>query len=123
MSNANDLFDAIVKNPDDDAPRFAYADWLAQNGDPDRAEFIRLQIALENARSGDKRDKLFTLSEELLTKNRAAWLAPLRPILRPIFGPNRTLLDLIDRWVFKAIPRRSWEKVVEFRRGFVEQAW
>jgi uncharacterized protein (TIGR02996 family) len=35
---------AICGAPDDDAPRLVYADWLHENGDPDRAEFIRLQV-------------------------------------------------------------------------------
>jgi len=34
---------AIASNPDDDLPRLVYADWLDENGDPARAEFIRLQ--------------------------------------------------------------------------------
>jgi uncharacterized protein (TIGR02996 family) len=35
---------AILDNPDDDAVRLVYADWLEEQGNPDRAEFIRLQI-------------------------------------------------------------------------------
>lgn len=38
---------AIVAAPDDDTPRLVFADWLDENGDPDRAEFIRLQTALD----------------------------------------------------------------------------
>jgi uncharacterized protein (TIGR02996 family) len=37
---------AICENPADDAPRLVYADWLDEHGQPDRAEFIRLQIRL-----------------------------------------------------------------------------
>ncbi len=37
---------AILANPDDDAPRLIYADWLDEQGDADRAEFIRLQIRM-----------------------------------------------------------------------------
>jgi uncharacterized protein (TIGR02996 family) len=35
----------IIEHPDD-TPRLICADWLEEHGDPDRAEFIRLQIAL-----------------------------------------------------------------------------
>jgi uncharacterized protein (TIGR02996 family) len=35
---------AILDAPDDDAPRLIYADWLDEQGESDRAEFIRLQI-------------------------------------------------------------------------------
>ena len=36
----------IIAHPDDDAPRLIYADWLEENGQPERGEFIRLQIKL-----------------------------------------------------------------------------
>jgi uncharacterized protein (TIGR02996 family) len=34
---------AILESSDDDTPRLAYADWLEEHGDPDRAEFIHMQ--------------------------------------------------------------------------------
>lgn len=40
------LHRAICADPDDDLPRLALADWLDENGDPARAEFIRTQIDL-----------------------------------------------------------------------------
>src|SRR5215471_8366549 len=36
----------ILEHPDDDAPRLVFADWLDENGDPERAEFIRLHVQL-----------------------------------------------------------------------------
>jgi len=36
----------IIDNPDDDVPRRIYADWLEDNGQPERAEFIRLVLDL-----------------------------------------------------------------------------
>jgi uncharacterized protein (TIGR02996 family) len=50
MNTGEALLHACLDNPDDDTPRLVYADWLQENGDPDRAEFIRLQI--EIARQG-----------------------------------------------------------------------
>jgi len=35
---------AILADPDDDTHRLVYADWLEENGQPERAEFIRLQV-------------------------------------------------------------------------------
>ncbi len=35
---------AIHADPDDDMWRLVFADWLEENGEPDRAEFIRLQV-------------------------------------------------------------------------------
>jgi uncharacterized protein (TIGR02996 family) len=46
MSDETALLDAIRAAPDDDAPRLVYADWLEENGQPERAEFIRVQCAL-----------------------------------------------------------------------------
>jgi uncharacterized protein (TIGR02996 family) len=37
------LFRAICEQPWEDTPRLVYADWLEENGQPERAEFIRLQ--------------------------------------------------------------------------------
>lgn len=39
------LLDAIFDAPDDDTPRLVYADWLTEHGQPNYAEFIRLQCA------------------------------------------------------------------------------
>ena len=44
MTEEDGLLQGIVANPEDDAPRLVYADWLDERGDADRAAFIRLQI-------------------------------------------------------------------------------
>lgn len=41
-----DFMAAILANPDDDAPRLIYADWLEEQGDSDRSEFIKVQCEL-----------------------------------------------------------------------------
>ncbi len=53
MEQEEQLLRAIVENPDDDAVRLVYADWLEENAEASsmpsplaRAEFIRLQIEL-----------------------------------------------------------------------------
>lgn len=40
------LLAAIIAEPADDNVRLVYADWLDENDQPERAEFIRLQVAL-----------------------------------------------------------------------------
>src|SRR5262245_15618763 len=40
----------IVANPDDDAPRLVFADWFQDNGDSDRADFIRAHVELARPR-------------------------------------------------------------------------
>ena len=44
---------ALVAHPDEDTPRLAYADWLDENGDPDRAAFIRTQCRLADLPPND----------------------------------------------------------------------
>lgn len=48
MTEREALLRAVCDSPTDDTPRLIYADWLEENGDPERAEFIRLQC--ENIR-------------------------------------------------------------------------
>jgi uncharacterized protein (TIGR02996 family) len=73
MSDGDALLAAILAHPDEDTPRLVYADWLDENGQPDRAEFIRLQCA--NARRDDEaaEERAFQLEE----RNRGKWLAGL----------------------------------------------
>jgi uncharacterized protein (TIGR02996 family) len=43
----------ILASPEDDAPRMAFADWLQENGDPERGEFIVIQLDRDRrARTG-----------------------------------------------------------------------
>jgi uncharacterized protein (TIGR02996 family) len=46
MNDHKAFLDVIIANPQDDVVRLVYADWLEENGEPERAEFIRLQIKL-----------------------------------------------------------------------------
>src|SRR4051812_25885328 len=69
---------AIIDNPDDDLPRLVYADWLDEHGDPDRAEFIRLQCAMARPpMTKAEFEQRFGRSDELLAANRERWLGPL----------------------------------------------
>lgn len=65
---------AICQAPDDDAPRLVFADWLDENGDPDRAEFIRLQVQL--ARHPDAAGMAVRCEQLFLVKSRR-WIADL----------------------------------------------
>ncbi len=46
MSTLDALRQAVLASPDDDLPRLVFADYLEENGDADRAAFIRAQIEL-----------------------------------------------------------------------------
>lgn len=46
MTDGEALLKAILAHPEEDTPRLVYADWLQENGQEERAEFIRLQIKI-----------------------------------------------------------------------------
>ncbi|MCE9561217.1 MAG: TIGR02996 domain-containing protein [Planctomycetes bacterium] len=83
MTDARALLNAITLNPDDDTIRLVYADWLEEHDDPERAEFIRIQITL--ARHSDGLGELLAADvarmesreQELLNKNTRRWLQSL----------------------------------------------
>ncbi len=43
MTEREALLAAVCENPDEDTPRLVFADWLQENGEEERAEFIRFQ--------------------------------------------------------------------------------
>ena len=43
-NKAKSFLEDILAHPDDDTPRLIFADWLDEQGDSARAEFIRVQI-------------------------------------------------------------------------------
>lgn len=44
MSDRAALVAAIAAGQNDDLPKLVFADWLEENGEPDRAEFVRLSV-------------------------------------------------------------------------------
>jgi uncharacterized protein (TIGR02996 family) len=49
MTDGDALRRAVIANRDDDTPRLIYADWLDENGQSDRATFIRAQVEAARA--------------------------------------------------------------------------
>lgn len=52
MSEREAFLRAIIDDPTDDGVRLVFADWLDEQGENDRAELIRVQIAIAQARIG-----------------------------------------------------------------------
>jgi uncharacterized protein (TIGR02996 family) len=46
MTDREALLRAVCESPDDDLPRLVFADWLEEHDEPERAEFIRVQVEL-----------------------------------------------------------------------------
>jgi uncharacterized protein (TIGR02996 family) len=79
MTDGDALRRAVIESPDEDTPRLIYADWLEENGQPERAAFIRAQIEAASAeRFGPQARAAAPRAEELLKKHRAAWTAHIR---------------------------------------------
>ena len=66
MTHDDAFLQAILESPDDHTPRLVYADWLDKHGDPDRAEFIRLQVALAALPPDDLRQQQMGDRERML---------------------------------------------------------
>jgi uncharacterized protein (TIGR02996 family) len=63
-------------NPEDDTPRLVLADWLEDHGDPDRAQFIRVQCRLARLPEDDPEwSSLADQESELSQRCHGAWLA------------------------------------------------
>src|SRR5690349_5354630 len=77
-SEAADLLAAVLADPEDDAPRLVYADWLDENGQPERAAFIRLQVEAARLPGFDPcRDVLGRRAVRLFDRHGADWVAEL----------------------------------------------
>ncbi|HTK75917.1 MAG TPA: TIGR02996 domain-containing protein [Gemmataceae bacterium] len=109
MTDADAFLANIIADPDADAPRLVYADWLDDRGDGDRAEFIRVQCGLAKV-DENNRDihPLASRERELLEKHQQEWLRPLRDLAYP---EGRGWLG---RWRTKVV------FAAVFRRGFPE---
>ena len=79
---------ALFANPDDLTTHMAYADWLAENGDP-RGEFIQIQLGLEDTgQSAENRKALMLRETALLQQHGGQWLGPLAPFLLAAAGDD-----------------------------------
>jgi uncharacterized protein (TIGR02996 family) len=88
------FLEVIIADPDDDGPRLIFADWLEEQGDSDRAEFICVQVERARLPQWDARQVRLRLRErQLLDQHGRKWKDEL-PTIEGI----------------------TWER---FRRGFV----
>jgi uncharacterized protein (TIGR02996 family) len=68
------LLRAVAAEPEDDAVRLVYADWLDEHGQPERAEFIRVQVERARlAEDDDRQAELAAREKELGDARRFRW--------------------------------------------------
>jgi uncharacterized protein (TIGR02996 family) len=126
---------AILENPDDDAPRLVFADWLEERGDP-WGEFIRVHCALahEESQTGQRHPELSARQAALLNEH-PEWVEPLHTLgislVSPSFHFRRGFIEYLDidahlflyrgTEVFRAAPllrRVRLEKAAEHMRAW-----
>jgi uncharacterized protein (TIGR02996 family) len=100
MTDHDALLAAILARPDEDTPRLAFADWLQENDDPDRGEFIRLEVELARTPPSTEEDErrrqlLLNRREELLKLHTHQWLGPFLPHARD-FSFKRGFIYSLD---------------------------
>jgi uncharacterized protein (TIGR02996 family) len=97
MNERETLLAAVVENPDDDAPRLVFADWLDEyGGEDDRAlaEFIRLECAADKLSDSDEQKER---SKSLLETHGVEWFGPVadKSIVRA-FETERGFVTIIE---------------------------
>jgi uncharacterized protein (TIGR02996 family) len=78
MSDEAAFLNAILENPQDDAPRLIYADWLDERGDAiaaQKADFLRITSRLLTAPPGPRRLPLMTRLRQQAIGLDPEWLA------------------------------------------------
>jgi uncharacterized protein (TIGR02996 family) len=79
MVNHSDFWSAIRANPEDDTHRLVYADWLEDQGQQERGEFIRVQCELARPDvPAPRRKQLLRREGSLLDNHSWEWFGPLR---------------------------------------------
>jgi uncharacterized protein (TIGR02996 family) len=93
MSEVEAFLAAIREEPDDEAPRLVFADWLDEQNDP-RGELIRVQVELARwVPSLSTRLELQNREQELLRQHRRTWLRSLAGLPGTICSFDRGLID------------------------------
>jgi uncharacterized protein (TIGR02996 family) len=120
MTQETDLLRAIWEDPEDDAVRLVYADWLEENGRAERGELIRLQIELAHGKlSRQRREKLAAREKALLDAHAEEWLGPRPECARCRFERGMPGVFLTTREFFsKSFQREGAEWL---RRAGVQQ--
>jgi uncharacterized protein (TIGR02996 family) len=129
MSDRDALLATILADPADDTARLVFADWLSENGEADRGEFIRVEVELARTKPHTEDDErrrrvLLHRRDDLLRQHRAEWLAPFLPFAKDssfergfvssLHVPAHAFLEGAERW-FAVTPLTR----VKFANGFI----
>src|SRR5688572_27811799 len=113
------LYEAVLANPADDAPRLVYADWLDERGDR-RGEYLRVDLELSKcARPEDIPDQEFRRISEQRYRIDSDWLTevsvgPSGWVKRLVYDSSEPPYDQLSQYV------PTWRQV---ECGFTHVRW
>ena len=116
MNDEGAFLAAIIAQPDDDTVRLVFADWLQEHGQPERAEFIRLQIRESHVPPGSAEgQRLSNKATGLFRKNEKSWLADFPAGLGLYVSETHFERGFFKKLhttaaKFSKIPKRLWAK-------------
>jgi uncharacterized protein (TIGR02996 family) len=118
MASEEAFLAAIKDEPDEDAHRLVFADWLDEYGQPERAEFLRLQV--EQARIEDefltedriepRETELELRTQALARKHGKAWRGTVQRRLGTSFHRGTLTVSTDDLYLLRPSVRRWWEE-------------
>ncbi|HLW65750.1 MAG TPA: TIGR02996 domain-containing protein [Gemmataceae bacterium] len=123
--NDEAFLETIRQNPEDDAPRLVYADWLEEQGDI-RAEFLRLEVQWAHGKRAQLNAPILKRMEKLRAEIEPNWLAWVERAKRfSVYWSNETCGTLVIngemgnplRFVGHALRYREPSRLLEVYRG------
>lgn len=112
-SDGNALLATILNEPADDTARLVYADFLQENGEEDRAEFVRVQVELSTF---DPHYYLSYDNRAMCERSAVPLVKRSAELLHAAWSPE--LCELADATGCSPVAFNGWG----FRRGFVSDA-
>lgn len=105
------LLRAVCESPDDDTPRLVFADWLQENNEDGRAEFIRLQVKMAQVKDRAQDDwlgwqRLCAREQELREAHDEEWWKELPD------GPGYRLGRIFSRGFIETVFVSEWRPFV-----------
>jgi len=114
MTEREMLLRAVCENPDEDTPRLVFADWLQENGEEERAEFIRLQCHAANLPvASSARLHRENYVKSLLRIHEQIWYSELPTGYGYRWGETFIRGFVADLTVLEVLPERSLEELFD----------
>jgi uncharacterized protein (TIGR02996 family) len=129
INDGTALFTAILANPDEDAVRLVYADWLQENDDEALAEFIRVQVEtarlepIVEGQPDEENDFPLWARYDTLCKREYVLLAAnphWRPTCPMCEGGGKLVHDSHHERYYDCATCKGTGHIGECRRGFVD---